>query len=243
MTAIEKALQVLGVLTREKRAMALSEVIGVVGLPKPSVRRLLVELMNDGLVFQNADRKYELGNTIADLAARAVVTEALAAALTEPMKRLELNVTGTISLCQAIDGRLSELARLNASATPFGVDPALDRPLIDTAPGRALLSYLPVADRERLAIAHPEVAISEILDTTRERRYALDNEENRQGVRVIATAICLFTGRPVGTLSLSVAAKLVSLPELLRMSAELVAAADQISAQLGASAEMLEGDR
>jgi DNA-binding IclR family transcriptional regulator len=242
-TAIDKALDVLDILAGAKRPLGLGEVVSASGLPKPTVRRLLLGLIQQSFVLQNVEGKYEVGNAVVDLAARSLGQVTLAEESRQILTALRQRVTGTITLTRFSDHGLSTVTQIDASSSAFLISPTSNAPLYATAAGKAVLAFMPQPDVERLV---PETMtaltantigtidqLREELQVIRNRGFAIEDEEAQDGVRAVAVAVRTFVHRPIGAVAVASAAKLTSMPELIRMAPYLVAAGDEISTRLG----------
>jgi DNA-binding IclR family transcriptional regulator len=226
--------------------MGLGELVAACGLPKPTVRRMLLGLIDQSLALQNDAGKYELGNGPIDLTARCLTTTDLADTSRPVLNTLRQHTAGTIVLCRlADDRRLTNVLEVHAASSSYVVTPDAGAPLYATAAGKAVLAFLPAADLRRLTpqeitpltphTLSTRAELEEEAKVIRDRGYALENEEAAVGVRAIAAPIRSFTARPIGAIVVAAPAKLVAIPELARMSSHLTAAADDISAQFGGS--------
>jgi DNA-binding IclR family transcriptional regulator len=242
-TAIDKALQVLDVLADSPTPLGLGEVVIGSRLPKATVRRLLVNLIDQSLVLQNDEGRYEVGNGLVDRAARAMAAMNLAEEGRDALSELREHVTGTLALSRFADRSLTTVLQLDSSASTYVVSPTARAPLYATAAGKAVLAFLPEVDMRRLVPAEfasltprtlaGQVELGQEVVVIRQRGYALEDEEAQLGVRAIAAPIRSFVGRPIGTLTVAAAAKILSVPELVRMASFLTAAADVISQRVG----------
>ncbi|MFE7979875.1 IclR family transcriptional regulator [Streptomyces shenzhenensis] len=243
MTAIDKAFDLLDIVAEAQRPLGLTEIVNASGLPKPTVRRLLVGLLGQSFVMQNAQGKYEFGNAAVDLAARTLGGMTLAEESRPTLSGLRAHVTGTISLNRFSDHRLTTIIQIDASTSAFLVSSSSSAPLYATAAGKAVLAFMPRPDMERLVSYEMDPVTSRTLtnredlakelEVVRTRGFAFEDEEAQDGVRAVAVPVRTFAHRPIGAVSVASAAKLVSIPELGRMAPYLVAAADEISARLG----------
>lgn len=242
-TAIDKAMRVLDVLADSPTPMGLSEVIAATDLPKPTARRLLLSLMDQSLALQNDNGSYQLGNGAIELAARALASMSLADESRQALAALRDHVTGTIILNTFAAQSLTTATHLDSADHAYVMAPSTRAPLYATAAGKAVLAFLPEADRRRLVpeefrrltpktLAGRKELEQEVL-AIRQRGYAVEDEEAQAGIRAIASPLRNFTGRPIGTLGVATAAKIMSLPELVRMTTYLTATADDISHRLG----------
>jgi IclR family KDG regulon transcriptional repressor len=242
-TAIDKAMRVLDVLADSPTPMGLSEVVAAAGLPKPTVRRLLLSLIGQSLVLQNDNGSYELGSGVIELATRALSSMSLADESHQALVSLRDHVTGTIVLNRFAAHSLTAVTHLDSADKVYVVSPPARAPLYATAAGKAVLAFLPESDRRRLVpdefrrltektLAGTADLEQEVLGI-RQRGYAVEDEEAQTGIRAIASPLRNFTGQPIGALAVAAAAKITSMPELVRMATYLMAAADDISHGLG----------
>lgn len=242
-TAIDKAFDLLDILADKQRPLGLSEVVSASGLPKPTVRRLLVGLQEQSFITQNAQGKYAFGNAVVDLAARTLSHLTLVEESRPVLGGLRSHVTGTISLSRFTDHGLTTLTQIDASASAFLVSPTTNAPLHATAAGKAVLAFMPrpdvariVADAVEPVTARTLTSMEDLiheLEVVRGRGFAIEDEEAQDGVRAVAVPVRTFTHRPIGAVAVASAAKLVSIPEMTRMAPYLIKAADEISARLG----------
>lgn len=242
-TTIDKALCVLDVLADSPTPMGLSEVVARVGLPKPTVRRLLLSLIDQSLVLQNDNGAYELGNGVIELAARALSSMNLVTESHQALITLRNHVTGTIILSRFAAHSLAKITHLDSVENVYVMSPSARAPLYATAAGKAVLAFLPESERRRIVpneflrltdkTLPSRADLEQEVFAIRQRGYATEDEEAQTGIRAIASPLRNFTGQPIGALTVATAAKITSMPELARMAAYLTAAADDISHHLG----------
>jgi DNA-binding IclR family transcriptional regulator len=116
-----------------------------------------------------------------------------------------------------------------------------------TAIGKAILAELP--DEEVLAVCRrtglnartPNSLVSEEdllthLARVRALGYAVDDEENEPGIRCVGAAVFDHTGQVLGGISISTLAMDQDMAGLEEHAAEVIAAARDVSAALGAAA-------
>ena len=120
-----------------------------------------------------------------------------------------------------------------------------------TAVGKAILAFLPESQREsRLAALLPLPAMTPVtivdagaldldLARTRERGYALEDEENTAGTRSVAVPVLDVRGLPVAALALTGPADRVDLSRADRMAARLWRASRDVSRRLDTAPEQL----
>ncbi|GIF08941.1 IclR family transcriptional regulator [Actinoplanes siamensis] len=116
-----------------------------------------------------------------------------------------------------------------------------------TAIGKAILAelgdeqVLAICRRTGLAPRTPRTLTSEEellahLARVRALGYAIDDEENEPGIRCLGVAVFDHTGRVLGGISVSALAMDLDLPGLQARAPQVVAAARDVSAALGAAA-------
>ena len=113
-----------------------------------------------------------------------------------------------------------------------------------TALGKAILSGMPPREVGEVIVqsslsaitAHSITDLAELLqeiDRTREKGFAVDNEENEVGVRCVAAPIFDHINRPVAALSISAPVLRFPLSEVPRYGQKAIEAANAISERLG----------
>lgn len=246
MTAIDKALDVLDYLSMNGAPESLGNLVEATALPKPTVRRLLIGLIENGLVVQDQQKKYTLGNELSDLAARASARLSVAEVGRSAVGELRDHVVGTITLFSFSAQGLLPVLQLEDTASAYFTAPRAGAQLQQTAAGKAILAemYRPAVDHFLGTSAAQDDTLHEELALVRERGYAVENEESQPGVRAVAAAIRSFTERPIGAIAVTVPVRVTSLPELIRMAPRVVDAAQSVSTSFGGGQDQeRRGDR
>jgi DNA-binding IclR family transcriptional regulator len=113
-----------------------------------------------------------------------------------------------------------------------------------TALGKAILSGMSSAEVQQLVaqcglpaittntITDPERFLEEI-NRTRERGFALDDEENEIGVRCVAAPIFDHTGQAVAAVSVSAPIQRIPMPQVSLYGARIKETSKTISGKLG----------
>jgi DNA-binding IclR family transcriptional regulator len=199
--AVERALTILEELARSKRGLRLPEVAHRLGFPKSSTHSLLVALERRGYLQKN-DRtgRYLFGAKILTLANLALGGMTLRE-VSHPVLTGLMRSTGLASKLGILDrdqALLIEQVHPPHILTPTWLGKRLD--LHCTALGKALAAFQLQEQWNRLATEHnlarhnestiysPKRFIKE-LALTRERGYALDNEEFDIGMRCLAVPV------------------------------------------------------
>ncbi|MCJ2178668.1 IclR family transcriptional regulator [Novosphingobium album (ex Hu et al. 2023)] len=106
-------------------------------------------------------------------------------------------------------------------------------PLHGSATGRAVLPYLPSEEQARFLGAAPGALAEAEFALTRERGYAVNDEELQPGAVAMASAILGHEGAPVGTLVLTGPAERLGIERREAVGALLRDGARQLASELG----------
>jgi IclR family transcriptional regulator, acetate operon repressor len=243
--ALSKGLRLLVALGNHPDGAGVSELAREVELPVSTTHRLLTGMIPQGFVAVDPERRqYFLGLRTFELSQRVASARKLSAVALPAMQRVT-QATGEPTLLavlaedeilyvERVEGK--HLAQIRGSAGERGS-------LYGTALGKALLAFLPEEEREILterlplpklgpkSIADPDELRAE-LDRTRERGYAVNDEEPEAGVRAIGVPIIKSRGRPAASIAVATLTFRYSMEELEKFVLLLQDAAREISVQL-----------
>lgn len=223
-TMISRVSEILRAFQGTDRVLGVSEIARRTGIPKPSVSRIVAEMVETGLLERNEDhirlglRLFELGQQ----AARPIDLRKLAL---PSMKEL-LDATGQTVHLAVLEGHevvyVQILRSRNTPPLPSRVGGRL--PAYATGVGKALLAFAPsdvldevlagelttvgpktITDPKRL---HAELA------AIRENRVAFEREESTPNVGCAAAAILDENDRAVAAISVSVHLDLADLAKI-----------------------------
>ena len=245
--SVERAFALLEELSRHPGGMHLTELSEKAGLHKSTVHRMLCALSSLGYV-KKADGvgKYALSLKLLELAGRVADRTDVLDVARSYLDALRDTAGETIHLVLR-DGR--EIVYIYKAENPQNAyrlfsQIGMRRPLYCTAAGKSILANL--SDREVAAIweqskietytEHTITSLTELyraLDGIRASGYALDNEENEQGVRCIAAAIRDYTGGSRAAFSISAPSLRLSDARILELVPHVRAAADKLSKEMG----------
>jgi IclR family acetate operon transcriptional repressor len=221
-SSIEKALDVLFLLHRERAPRGVSQLGRALGLPKSSVHRLLAALASRGLVERDERGRYRTGIALVALARGALERDPIVAAA-RPILVSEAEALGeTVFLVAARAGRLLVLDKVEGTgflrAAPE-VGSAV--PLHATAAGKLQLAFGPREvewPADPLEPFTPQTAVGRAalerqVERARSQGFAENREEWVPGLAVLAAPV-LAGGRLCGVVC--VAAPAVRLEALGR---------------------------
>lgn len=149
MRANDRLLRILGVLAERSRPLTLTELSGLVELPKSTALRFLRWLEPDGWVVRDTDDRYTLGPAVLALAGRYVSTDPILLAAAPLMAKLRDELGETISLSRVMGNArtcVQEFPSLESLRLVIGVGSI--GPLHAGASGLLLLSHLDPRQRE-----------------------------------------------------------------------------------------------
>lgn len=163
----------------------------------------------------------------------------------QPMEALMRDTGETANLGVEARGEVLFLAQVETyEAIRAFFPPGTKGPMHSSGIGKALLAWYP-EDRVRQIVARQglekfttltitgDTALLRDLARTRERGFAIDDQERAEGMRCIAAPIFNAHGEPVAGLSVSGPAFRVGLSDAARIGARVRAAADQVTEATG----------
>jgi DNA-binding IclR family transcriptional regulator len=213
----ERALAILGLLTRMERPLTFREIEESLRYPRSSLHGLLHTLLDGGwLEFDETSRAYALGIRTWEAGNAYLRATSLAKRALPYMSRVRDALDETVQLA-LLDGRHNVYVAKADGTQRLVLASEVGRRLEAhaTGLGKALLAGLPPAelDRRLAGVTLERVAPNTItdlaalkreLERTRRRGYALDNEEYTLGVRCIAVPVHDHTGEVIAAMSVSV---------------------------------------
>lgn len=212
--SVERAVQVLEQLGQADRAgRSLSELAAALGVAKSTAHALLRTLEAHGFVVETAGPRFLLGTSLIRLGDVAS-TQIPLADLARPILSALTEETGLTSrLALADDGYPLFVARVDGPGAVRFQTPLGSRELPHTtAAGKAILAELPeeqvrkvaaqtgLGGRTRRSITTVEELLPE-LERVRTRGFAIDDEEDLEGIFCIGAAVSDRSGRCVGAIS------------------------------------------
>jgi DNA-binding IclR family transcriptional regulator len=251
----KRVLDVLELLASKPRSMALHEIAAAVGMPQSSAHRLMSTLLDAGFVHQK-DKRYELstkwfGLMSATLASAGSLGSGNLRQVAYPVMlelATDLKVTCNLAVLHGRDVVYIE----KVDGGPFGIGTHVGGvlPAHATALGKSLIAGLNPERREAwLEVGHfPALTPNTLtvvddlrneLEQTRQRGYAIDDEEWHLGIACLASAIAGDSGEPVGAISVSAVKPSMLSLGLDVVGAQVRAGAERIKVLLGSPYESL----
>ncbi|MFE9185863.1 IclR family transcriptional regulator C-terminal domain-containing protein [Micromonospora haikouensis] len=238
--ALARGLDVLRCFRPGQAVMTLSEVAGVTGLARPTVRRILLTLEELGYV-RVADRGYALTPRVLELGMSYINSLTMWDVARPHMQRLVGQTGESTSMAQLDGGDIVYVARVAVpKIVTLAVTIGTRFPAPATSMGKVLLAALDPAGLDR-ALAEPSrsgvvsrwqpdrAELDRALRDVRAKGWALADQDLAPGIRSVATGVRNGDGRIVAALNVTVHAADTSvetlidehLPRLLRTAADI----------------------
>jgi DNA-binding IclR family transcriptional regulator len=187
---------------RADKALTLTDIIGEVHQPKPTVYRMLQQLEHAGLLVKEPDgKRYAPGARLSKLAEDVLLNAQVRAARHAILQQLVDELGETCNFTMPAGTEVVYLDRVE-TAWPlrFHLQPGSRVPLHCSASGKLFLAYMPPVQRNRLLNHLPYKSYTPNTITTRIRLeaelarvraqgFALDNEEFLAGLVCVAVPV------------------------------------------------------
>ena len=244
--SVDRALDLLEALAGADGEVSITALAARTKLHVSTVHRLLATLLRRGYVRQNPDTsRYYAGAKVATLSdGRGRYNELRLAA--RPLLQGLVEATRETANLSVLDDTMAVYIETAASPQVVRLFTVVGNrvPLHATGSGKALLASLPHQRREALLDraglrAHTgktlvdRAALARALDETRERGYALDDEEYDDGVRCVAVTVGPI-GAPIGAISISGPASRLTKQRLVEFVPQMRRAASDLAEALRA---------
>lgn len=246
--ALAKGLYVLDVIGEMRPAPRFSELQVATGLPKGTLARILHTLVQYRLVrHEDSDSTYRLGHRLFELAHRVWESFDLRGAAGPALERLAEETRETVALC-ALDQDALLYIDQRSRGGPFGFRVEVGRraPLHCTAGGKSLLAFAAPHEQrgtiDRITLEQftentitDEGALAADLALTRARGYAISVSEHVAGVSSVAAPVFDHTGAAIAAIAVLGPSARLNSDRLHVTGRDLMAAARQISGNVGAA--------
>lgn len=238
LVGVDRALATLRELASHPQGAALDDLAQRLGQPKSSVHRALAALRRAGFASQDDNRRYRLSLEFVELAFRYY--ESLEEQVfVQPALQTLAGRLGETAHYAVLDGAdVVYVAKVAPAHLGFQMAARIGgrQPAHSTALGKVLLAHTLRGDDDVESFVHRHgplrertprtittaAALERELSATRERGYALDDQENEPGINCIAFPIFIGSrDRPVGAISVSALAQRTPLERLAERAEEI----------------------
>jgi DNA-binding IclR family transcriptional regulator len=243
---LDRALAILEALSQDGPDLTLGQISESLGLHKSTAHRLIMVLERHKLLEKNPERgKYRLGLKLFELGTRAVSQLDLRERARAFLERAVLETGETVHLCIYDDGEVVYVDKVEPGrSVRLASSVGRRNPAYCTAVGKAIMAHLPESQVEHAVQKHglrqltrktigSMAELKTELAKVRETGYAVDNEENEEGVCCIGAVVRDFSGDPVAAVSASGPKFRIDGEKIPVLAKSVVAAAAALSRELG----------
>lgn len=245
--SIDRVFTLIELLAQEPNGMSLKDLASLAGLHVSTTHRLLAALGAREYVYKDLDTgKYRLTLKLFEVAGQSLGGMNVVSVARPHLEFLAAHSGESIHL---VTRHLNEIVYLykidnGVSLSSMGSFVGRRNPMYCTGLGKSILAELSDAEISEIWSSstiqkrtdHTLTTLPELMEElqrTRNRGYAIDNEENEPGVFCIAKALKDFTQSPFGAISISMPKIRVTEEAVNRLSQEVIQVAQTISILLG----------
>lgn len=243
---LERALLILEALSSSRSGLSLSELAVGLGVPKNSVFRITLTLVNHGYLHRDpVSKRFSLTRKLLALGFAALSESSLLEKAGDVMRSLRDATRETVLLGTLLDAEGIVLDQAPGTHSfKFHVDPGTRFRLHSSAPGKAILAFLPLPEcealLERMALTRynertltTRPALLHSLEEVRKLGYALDRAEEYEGVHCVAAPVRDPAGYPVAAIWLTAPSSRLPGAALAQLGPSVSEHAARISQRLG----------
>ena len=243
-----RAFGVVEAIGRSNRPMLLMDVVAEVGLPKPTVHRILTQLVEAGLLRRLPGAGYGVGARLSRLGRDLITNDAGRPARRAILQQLVDTLGETCNFTMLDGAGIIYLDRVEtASPLRLNLQPGSRVPAHCSASGKLLLAHLPPAQCARLVAHLPltrftartitdRTALEAELARIRACGYSVDDEEYLEGLVCVAVPVTDEQQRVWATVAVHGPAARMPLEAALARLPELRAAAKALGETYRSSA-------
>ena len=252
--SIDRVFDLLEYLSAVPGGMSLSDLAVTAGLHVSTTHRLLSSLTQRGYVRKDGfTGKYRLTLRLFEISQRVSAVLGLLPVSEHFLEELA-NLSGeAVHLVERSGSEVVYLYKFEPYSNPVNISSSVGRhnPMYCTGVGKSILSCLPESEVEAVWKATDVIrftdktlttleALKEDLERTRQRGYAIDDEEHDPQVRCIAAPIFNWKAEPIGAISISAPSARLTDAVMEKLAPSLQKAAEEISGLLGKMPEEQE---
>ncbi|WP_030442130.1 IclR family transcriptional regulator [Actinoplanes subtropicus] len=245
--ALAKGLRILSLFTEQRPTWRVSDIGPAVGMPLPTVYRVVMTLTAEGYLDHLPTGDYRPAERVLTLGTSALRGLDLVEAATPHLQRLAAATGETVDLAVLTGDQVLYLVRLrNADLVTANIQVGSTLPAVHTSIGKLPLAHLDDAGLEERVSAdsfafnhgpNAKLSLDELRDELtkiRQDGWAMQDEELAYGLRAVAAPVRGADGSVVAGANLAVQSRDWSSQRIVRELRPLVTAAcDDISAILG----------
>lgn len=188
---LAKAIDALEIIAFQE-PLTLRGIAEAADLEKAAVYRILNTFESRGMVMRDADKRYLPGPQMLAMASALLSSHDVVADWLPTMNALRDEFEETVNLGTLVDDSIQYLAIVESTLSlRMTAEVGSTHPARSTALGKAILATMDDSEVRELLGARPSAdrAVLQDIHATRERGYAVDNEENERGAACVAVAL------------------------------------------------------
>ncbi|MEC1417826.1 IclR family transcriptional regulator [Bacillus haynesii] len=196
-----RVVRIFELLSNHPDGLTVKEISKELSLPQSSTFNLAATLLDEGYLQQDAIKRYRLGAKLIQVGTAAMESIDISSQGVPFLKQLMDGVQETVFMAVLSDDQLVYIAKIdNNRSIRTTAQPGSRKPLYCTGLGKAFLAFMPEDKREGLLdrmefirfTGHTITVREELekqLQTFLEQGYAVDNEENEEGLFCLAAPV------------------------------------------------------
>jgi DNA-binding IclR family transcriptional regulator len=253
---LDRALGIIDALANSRDNASLAELAEKVKLHKSTTHRLVSILERHRIVERDAQTgRYKLGLRLFELGSIAMDRFNIRDRAHPYLERLLYETDETVHLCAMDSGEVLYLDKMEpVRSVRMASRIGRRNPAHCTSVGKAIMAFLPEAEVDDILRQHglsrhtpktitTPAALKAELRSIHEKGYALDNEENEEGVRCIGAAVLDHNAHPIAAISISAPSFRLPMDKVPAVAAAVARVARGLSEELGYEAPRKRGNR
>lgn len=244
--SVGRALDIIALVSSKKGGLGVTEIAKQIDINKSSVYRILSTLVQYGYVEQDEETgRYKLGYKFLEISSKLLESIDLRAEARPYLLELERDTNEVIHLVVYDQGEVVYIEKLEGNETLRMHSKVGKRaPMHCTSVGKAILAHLPpsvvldIIDRKGLpmhtdkTIVDKDEFLQELIKV-KQVGYAMDLEENENGITCMAVPIFDHLGKVISAVSISGPTMRMTDERLEKLKGKMIEAGRKISARLG----------
>lgn len=244
--SVHKALEILNRVAEYSDGVGVKELSERLAINKATVSKMLSTMARHGYVRKDEEtRKYRLGYRLVELSSRIIESIDIRTEARPFLKALERKINEVINFAIYRNGEVIYIDKFEGTKSLRMHSRIGGRASFAyTSVGKAVLAFLPESERKYLLetlsleprTSHSIVDGETFAKQQREIRrqgYALDLEENEEGIVCVGAPVFDFSGRVVAAASISCPTVRTNMGRLMDLKDDLVEACAHISSSCG----------
>lgn len=239
----DRIFQIIELLSRHPKGLALVEVCRETSLAKATASRLLSSIVAHGYaVHDEGTRRYRLSMKMFQLGSRVADSTNILSSARSYLDELAHKTGETVHLVTKLGDEVVYLYKEEGGSSLVRTASfvGLKSPMYCTGVGKSILAHLPLSQVKEIwertdIVKHTDTTIVDFdkfvkeLEEIRSKGYALDNEEHEMGVCCVAVVIKDVNNSPLGAISVSVPTQRLSEDLIQKLAPVVMSTANKIS--------------